>query len=70
MSRYELFVSAFSISYIMKEYRIFDYRLFKQADILVGILMDYKIVFFDIDGTITHHNDGCISSKTQYRSIL
>jgi|SRR5690606_33951985 len=28
--------------------------------------MDYKIVFFDIDGTITHHRDGSISSKTKY----
>ncbi|MBS4198150.1 Cof-type HAD-IIB family hydrolase [Bacillus sp. FJAT-49732] len=27
--------------------------------------MDYKIVFFDIDGTITHHRDGSISSKTK-----
>jgi Cof subfamily protein (haloacid dehalogenase superfamily) len=27
--------------------------------------MDYKIVFFDVDGTITHHSDGSISSKTK-----
>jgi Cof subfamily protein (haloacid dehalogenase superfamily) len=27
--------------------------------------MGYKIVFFDIDGTITHHKDGTISSKTK-----
>ena len=27
--------------------------------------MDYKIVFFDIDGTITHHKDGSISSSTK-----
>jgi HAD superfamily hydrolase (TIGR01484 family) len=27
--------------------------------------MDNKIVFFDVDGTITHHEDGSISSKTK-----
>jgi Cof subfamily protein (haloacid dehalogenase superfamily) len=27
--------------------------------------MEYKIVFFDIDGTITNHEDGSISSKTK-----
>ncbi|WEG18870.1 Cof-type HAD-IIB family hydrolase [Alkalihalophilus pseudofirmus] len=27
--------------------------------------MDYKIVFLDIDGTITNHEDGSISSKTK-----
>ncbi|WP_175989731.1 Cof-type HAD-IIB family hydrolase [Bacillus sp. Marseille-Q1617] len=27
--------------------------------------MDYKIVFFDIDGTITHHEDGSISQNTK-----
>jgi Cof subfamily protein (haloacid dehalogenase superfamily) len=27
--------------------------------------MEYKIVFFDIDGTITHHIDGSISIKTK-----
>lgn len=27
--------------------------------------MNYKIVFFDVDGTITHHEDGSISSKTK-----
>lgn len=27
--------------------------------------MDYKIVFFDVDGTITHHEDGSISAKTK-----
>ncbi|MCJ8008170.1 Cof-type HAD-IIB family hydrolase [Lederbergia wuyishanensis] len=27
--------------------------------------MKYKIVFFDIDGTITHHKDGSISIKTK-----
>lgn len=27
--------------------------------------MDYKIVFFDVDGTITHHEDGSISNKTK-----
>ncbi|WP_078433688.1 Cof-type HAD-IIB family hydrolase [Metabacillus halosaccharovorans] len=26
--------------------------------------MSYKIVFFDVDGTITHHEDGSISSST------
>ncbi|SDN65351.1 Cof-type HAD-IIB family hydrolase [Bacillus sp. OK048] len=27
--------------------------------------MDYKIVFFDIDGTITNHEDGSISNNTK-----
>ncbi|SFB16748.1 MULTISPECIES: Cof-type HAD-IIB family hydrolase [unclassified Bacillus (in: firmicutes)] len=27
--------------------------------------MEYKIVFFDVDGTITHHEDGSISTKTK-----
>lgn len=27
--------------------------------------MDYKIAFFDIDRTISHHKDGSISSKTK-----
>ncbi|WP_141434265.1 Cof-type HAD-IIB family hydrolase [Bacillus sp. 03113] len=27
--------------------------------------MDNKIVFFDVDGTITHHEDGSISKKTK-----
>jgi HAD superfamily hydrolase (TIGR01484 family) len=27
--------------------------------------MKYKIVFFDIDGTITHHENGSISDKTK-----
>lgn len=27
--------------------------------------MDYKIVFFDVDGTITHHEDGSISNQTK-----
>ncbi|MEW9500259.1 Cof-type HAD-IIB family hydrolase [Jeotgalibacillus marinus] len=27
--------------------------------------MDYKIVFFDVDGTITHHEDGSISNNTK-----
>jgi Cof subfamily protein (haloacid dehalogenase superfamily) len=27
--------------------------------------MDYKIVFFDVDGTITHHENGSISIKTK-----
>jgi Cof subfamily protein (haloacid dehalogenase superfamily) len=27
--------------------------------------MDYKIVFFDVDGTITHHEDGTISDSTK-----
>lgn len=27
--------------------------------------MDYKIVFFDVDGTITHHEDGSISYRTK-----
>ena len=27
--------------------------------------MDYKIVFFDVDGTITHHKDGSISNSTK-----
>lgn len=27
--------------------------------------MDYKIVFFDVDGTITHYKDGSISNKTK-----
>lgn len=27
--------------------------------------MKYKIVFFDVDGTITHHADGSISSNTK-----
>lgn len=27
--------------------------------------MDYKIVFFDVDGTITHHEDGSISENTK-----
>lgn len=27
--------------------------------------MDYKIVFFDIDGTITHHENGYISDNTK-----
>ncbi|MGM0837905.1 MAG: Cof-type HAD-IIB family hydrolase [Bacillota bacterium] len=27
--------------------------------------MDYKIVFFDVDGTITHHEDGTISDRTK-----
>ncbi|WP_430509854.1 Cof-type HAD-IIB family hydrolase [Gottfriedia solisilvae] len=27
--------------------------------------MHYKIVFFDVDGTITHHEDGSISSSTK-----
>jgi len=27
--------------------------------------MNYKIAFFDVDGTITHHEDGSISSKTK-----
>lgn len=25
--------------------------------------MSYKIIFFDVDGTITHHEDGSISDK-------
>ncbi len=27
--------------------------------------MNYKIVFFDVDGTLTHHEDGSISSNTR-----
>jgi HAD superfamily hydrolase (TIGR01484 family) len=27
--------------------------------------MGYKIVFFDVDGTITHHEDGSISNNTK-----
>ncbi|MFC0190048.1 Cof-type HAD-IIB family hydrolase [Fictibacillus aquaticus] len=27
--------------------------------------MDYKIVFFDVDGTLTHHEDGSISNSTK-----
>jgi len=27
--------------------------------------MDYKIIFFDVDGTITHHEDGSISNNTK-----
>ncbi|MGG0540868.1 Cof-type HAD-IIB family hydrolase [Priestia aryabhattai] len=27
--------------------------------------MSYKIVFFDVDGTLTHHENGTISSKTR-----
>src|SRR3954453_17375309 len=27
--------------------------------------MDYKIVFFDVDGTITNHEDGSISNNTK-----
>ncbi|MEK4486283.1 Cof-type HAD-IIB family hydrolase [Psychrobacillus sp. FSL H8-0484] len=27
--------------------------------------MDYKVVFFDVDGTITHHEDGSISNNTK-----
>ncbi|WNB90997.1 Cof-type HAD-IIB family hydrolase [Bacillus sp. NEB1478] len=27
--------------------------------------MDYKIAFFDVDGTITHHEDGSISNHTK-----
>jgi Cof subfamily protein (haloacid dehalogenase superfamily) len=27
--------------------------------------MSYKIVFFDVDGTITHHEDGSISDQTK-----
>jgi Cof subfamily protein (haloacid dehalogenase superfamily) len=27
--------------------------------------MDYKIVFFDVDGTITHHENGSISDSTK-----
>jgi HAD superfamily hydrolase (TIGR01484 family) len=27
--------------------------------------MNYKIVFFDVDGTITHHNDGSIPESTK-----
>ncbi len=27
--------------------------------------MDYKIVFFDVDGTLTHHEDGSISTTTK-----
>ncbi|QED46076.1 Cof-type HAD-IIB family hydrolase [Cytobacillus dafuensis] len=27
--------------------------------------MDFKIVFFDVDGTITHHEDGSISNNTK-----
>ena len=27
--------------------------------------MAYKIVFFDVDGTITHHEDGSISTNTK-----
>lgn len=27
--------------------------------------MDYKIVFLDVDGTITHHEDGSISNNTK-----
>ncbi|MFD1736333.1 Cof-type HAD-IIB family hydrolase [Bacillus salitolerans] len=27
--------------------------------------MDYKIVFFDVDGTITHHEDGSIPTTTK-----
>lgn len=27
--------------------------------------MNYKIVFFDVDGTITHHEDGSISTNTK-----
>jgi HAD superfamily hydrolase (TIGR01484 family) len=27
--------------------------------------MDYKIVFFDVDGTITHHENGSISNNTK-----
>lgn len=29
-----------------------------------GINMSYKIVFFDVDGTLTHHENGSISEKT------
>jgi HAD superfamily hydrolase (TIGR01484 family) len=29
------------------------------------ILLDYKIVFFDVDGTITHHDYGSISNNTK-----
>ena len=27
--------------------------------------MSYKIVFFDVDGTLTHHKNGTISAKTR-----
>ncbi|SFC87542.1 Cof subfamily of IIB subfamily of haloacid dehalogenase superfamily/HAD-superfamily hydrolase, subfamily IIB [Bacillus sp. 491mf] len=27
--------------------------------------MDYRIVFFDVDGTLTHHENGSISNKTK-----
>lgn len=27
--------------------------------------MSYKIVFFDVDGTLTHHENGTISTKTR-----
>lgn len=27
--------------------------------------MTYKIAFFDVDGTITNHQDGSISTKTK-----
>lgn len=27
--------------------------------------MDYKIVFFDVDDTMTHHEDGSISTSTK-----
>lgn len=42
--------------------------------IIVGVLsrelkkeksMGYKIAFFDVDGTITNHKDGSISTKTK-----
>jgi Cof subfamily protein (haloacid dehalogenase superfamily) len=32
---------------------------------LEELFMEYKIVFFDVDGTITHHEDGTISDKTK-----
>ncbi|PEK05635.1 HAD family hydrolase, partial [Bacillus pseudomycoides] len=27
--------------------------------------MDYRIVFFDVDGTLTHHENGRISDNTK-----
>jgi Cof subfamily protein (haloacid dehalogenase superfamily) len=40
-----------------------DYGIFIVT--YTGDIMDYKIIFFDVDGTITHHEDGSISNKTK-----
>lgn len=30
-----------------------------------GIIMKYKIIFFDVDGTLINYEDGCISTSTK-----